>query len=348
MTFGAPQYLWVLCALPALAGFVWWMAARRRASVSRMGDSELVERLSASVNPSARLRRAVLWFVGAGLVIVALARPQWGSDVEIVEHRGVQVMVALDISRSMLAQDVRPNRLDRAKLEISDLMSRLTGDEIGVVLFSGASFIQFPMTFDYATARTYLIQAHPDAITRQGTVIAEAIERAMAGFNDQRAGQRVIVVMTDGENHEGDPIEEARRAASEGAVVYTIGFGSAQGEPVPEYDELGELVGFKEDGEGNVVISRLDEETLVRIADAGGGQYFRASDPDAIADLAAEIQSFEDETLDSEFNRTKIERFQIFLLAGALALAAAEVMTDRFRIRVGSRRAMPREASGNA
>lgn len=348
MTFGAPQYLWVLCALPALAGFVWWMAARRRASVSRMGDSALVERLSASVNPGARLWRVVLWFVGAGLVIVALARPQWGSDVEIVEHRGVQIMVALDISRSMLAQDVRPNRLERAKLEISDLMSRLTGDEIGIVLFSGASFIQFPMTFDYATARTYLSQAHPEAITRQGTVIAEAIERAMTGFNDQRAGQKVIVVMTDGENHEEDPIEEARRAASEGAVVYTIGFGSAQGEPVPEYDERGDLVGFKEDAEGNVVISRLDEETLVRIADAGGGEYFRASDPDAIADLAAAIQSFEDETLDSEFNRRKIERFQIFLLAGALALVAAEVMTDRFRIRVGRRRAMQREASGNA
>ena len=348
MTFGAPQYLWVLCALPVLAGFVWWMAARRRASVSRMGDSALVERLSASVNPGARLWRVVLWFVGAGLVIVALARPQWGSDVEIVEHRGVQIMVALDISRSMLAQDVRPNRLERAKLEISDLMSRLTGDEIGIVLFSGASFIQFPMTFDYATARTYLSQAHPEAITRQGTVIAEAIERAMTGFNDQRAGQKVIVVMTDGENHEEDPIEEARQAASEGAVVYTIGFGSAQGEPVPEYDERGDLVGFKEDAEGNVVISRLDEETLVRIADAGGGEYFRASDPDAIADLAAAIQSFEDETLDSEFNRRKIERFQIFLLAGALALVAAEVMTDRFRIRVGRRRAMQREASGNA
>lgn len=348
MTFGAPQYLWVLCALPVLAGFVWWMAARRRASVSRMGDSALVERLSASVNPGARLWRVVLWFVGAGLVIVALARPQWGSDVEIVEHRGVQIMVALDISRSMLAQDVRPNRLERAKLEISDLMSRLTGDEIGIVLFSGASFIQFPMTFDYATARTYLSQAHPEAITRQGTVIAEAIESAMTGFNDQRAGQKVIVVMTDGENHEEDPIEEARQAASEGAVVYTIGFGSAQGEPVPEYDERGDLVGFKEDAEGNVVISRLDEETLVRIADAGGGEYFRASDPDAIADLAAAIQSFEDETLDSEFNRRKIERFQIFLLAGALALVAAEVMTDRFRIRVGRRRAMQREASGNA
>lgn len=348
MTFGAPQYLWALAALPVLVGFVWWMSARRRASVLRIGDPALIERLSASVNRGARLRRAVLWFVGAGLVIAALARPQWGSDVEVVEHRGVQVMVALDISRSMLAQDVKPSRLDRAKLEISDLMSRLTGDEIGIVLFSGASFIQFPITFDYATARTYLSHAHPDAITRQGTVIAEAIETAMTGFSDQRTGQKVIVVMTDGENHEGDPVEEARRAASEGAVVYTIGFGSVQGEPLPEYDESGALAGFREDAQGDVVISRLDEDTLVRVAQAGGGRYFRAADPDAISDLASEIQSFEDETLESEFSRTKIERFQIFLLAGVLALAAAEVMTDRFSIRVGRRRAVPREVDGNA
>lgn len=348
MTFGAPQYLWALAALPVLVGFVWWMSARRRASVLRIGDPALIERLSASVNRGARLRRAVLLFVGAGLVIAALARPQWGSDVEVVEHRGVQVMVALDISRSMLAQDVKPSRLDRAKLEISDLMSRLTGDEIGIVLFSGASFIQFPITFDYATARTYLSHAHPDAITRQGTVIAEAIETAMTGFSDQRTGQKVIVVMTDGENHEGDPVAEARRAASKGAVVYTIGFGSVQGEPLPEYDESGALVGFREDAQGDVVISRLDEDTLVRVAQAGGGRYFRAADPDAISDLAAEIQSFEDETLESEFSRTKIERFQIFLLAGVLALAAAEVMTDRFSIRVGRRRAVLREVDGNA
>lgn len=348
MTFGAPQYLWALAALPVLVGFVWWMSARRRTSVLRIGDPALIERLSASINRGARLRRAVLWFVGAGLVIAALARPQWGSDVEVVEHRGVQVMVALDISRSMLAQDVKPSRLDRAKLEISDLMSRLTGDEIGIVLFSGASFIQFPITFDYATARTYLSHAHPDAITRQGTVIAEAIETAMTGFSDQRTGQKVIVVMTDGENHEGNPVEEARRAASEGAVVYTIGFGSVQGEPLPEYDESGALVGFREDAQGDVIISQLDEETLVRVAEAGGGRYFRAADPDAISDLASEIQSFEDETLESEFSRTKIERFQIFLLAGVLALAAAEVMTDRFSIRVGRRRSVSEEGAGNA
>ena len=150
-------------------------------------------------------------------------------------------MVALDISRSMLAPDLKPTRLDRAKLEISDLVSRLDGDEVGIVLFSGASFIQFPLTSDYATARTYLNHASPNAITRQGTVIAEAIETAMAGFSTERERQKVIVIMTDGENHEGDPITAAREAAGQGAVIYTVGFGSPEGGPVPEYDERGEI-----------------------------------------------------------------------------------------------------------
>ena len=199
-----------------------------------------------------------------------------GSDVQIVEHRGVQVMVALDISRSMLAQDLKPTRLDRAKLEISDLMSRLTGDEVGIVLFSGASFIQFPLTFDYATARTYLRNASPDAITRQGTVIAKAIETAMTGFSEERVSQKIIVIMTDGENHEGDPIAAARQAAEDGAVIYTVGFGSPEGEPVPEYDGQGNVIGYREDDQGRVVITQLDEAALQQVAQAGGGKYFRA------------------------------------------------------------------------
>ena len=233
MTFGAPQYLYALIALPALAVFVWWAFSQRNASVRRIGDPALIERLSMSVNRGMRRRRLVLWFVGIALIIIALARPQWGSDVQIVEHRGVQVMVALDISRSMLAQDLKPTRLDRAKLEISEMMSRLTGDEVGIVLFSGASFIQFPLTFDYATARTYLRNANPDIISRQGTVIDNAIETAMTGFNEERVSQKIIVIMTDGENHEGDPIGAARQAVEEGAVIYTVGFGSPEGEPIP-------------------------------------------------------------------------------------------------------------------
>ena len=348
MTFGAPQYLYALIALPALAAFVWWAFSRRDASVRRIGDPALIERLSMTVNRGMRRGRLVLWFVGVALIIVALARPQWGSDVQIVEHRGVQVMVALDISRSMLAQDLKPTRLDSAKLEISDMMSRLTGDEVGIVLFSGASFIQFPLTFDYATARTYLRNASPDAITRQGTVIAKAIETAMTGFNEERVSQKIIVIMTDGENHEGDPVGAARQAAEDGAVIYTVGFGSPEGEPIPVYDAQGNVTGYREDNQGRVVLSRLDEATLQEIARAGGGKYFRAVERGAIDGLVDEIQSFQDESLQSEFNRTNIERFQLFLLMGVLSLVLAEVMTDRLSLSLRRRRTTAVEEAGHA
>ena len=348
MNFGAPQFLYALATLPALMVFVRWALARRAASVQRIGDQVLVERLSAAASRKMRIFRLVLWFVGVALIIVALSRPQWGSDIEIVEQRGVQVMVALDISRSMLAQDVKPTRLGRAKLEISDLISRLDGDEVGIVLFSGASFIQFPLTSDYATARTYLNHASPDSITRQGTVIAEAIETAMAGFSHQRAGQKIIVIMTDGENHEGDPITAAQQAAEEGVVIYTVGFGSPDGEPLPEYDEQGNITGYRRDTQGGVITSKLDEGALQQIAEKGGGRYFRAAESGAIAGLVDQIQSFQDQSLQSEFNQRKVERFQLFLLAGLLSLVLAEALTDRLLFSLRRRRTASAEGAGDA
>ena len=341
MTFGAPQYLYALAALPALMLFLRWAWGRRTAALRRIGDPVIVGRLGLETGRLVRIVRLTLWFVGVALLIVGLARPQWGSDIEIVEQGGVQVMVALDISRSMLAQDLKPTRLDRAKLEISDLISRLEGDEIGIVLFSGASFIQFPLTSDHATARTYLNHASPNAITRQGTVIAEAIEIAMAGFSTERETQKIIVIMTDGENHEGDPVTAARQAAGQGAVIYTVGFGSPEGGAVPVYNERGEITGYSQNAQGQVILSRIDEVALQQIADSGGGRYFRTADSGAMAGLAEEIDSFQDQSLQSEFNQRKVERFQLFLLAGALCLALAELTTDRLSIPRGRRRAEP-------
>lgn len=329
MTFGSPYVLLALAALPVLMLFVWWTGTRRAAAVSRIGDPVLIERLSTGASRGMRLARLVLLFLGVALAIVALSRPQWGSEVEVVEQRGVQLMVVLDVSRSMLSQDVKPTRLDRAKLEISDLISRLEGDTVGIVLFSGASFIQFPLTADYATARTYLNSASPKAITRQGTVIGEAIGTAMGGFNDLRVSQKVIIILTDGENHEGDPVEAARQAAEEGAVIYTVGFGSPEGMPVAVYDEQGEVIGYRQDAEGRPVVTRLDEGALQRIAEAGGGRYFRAGDPGAMGGLIDEIEAFQDESFQSELSERRVERFQLFLLAAALSLFLAEVLTDR-------------------
>ncbi len=338
MTFGSPQFLYLLAALPALGAFVWWALVRRREALRRIGDPSLVRRLSLSAGGRARSVRVVLWFLGALLLIVALARPQWGSDIQIVEQTGVQVMVALDVSRSMLAEDVKPSRLDRAKLEISDLISRLEGDEVGIVLFSGASFIQFPLTSDHSTARAYLNNASPRAISRQGTAIAEAIEVAMRGFSTERENQNIIIVMTDGENHEGDPVEAAREAAAEGAVIFTVGMGSAEGSPVMGYDESGNATGELRDAEGEPIVSRMDEVGLQRIAESGGGRYFRASDPGAMAGLADEIQAFQDSSLQSEFSQRKVERFQLFLLAGVLCLVFAGLLADRLFYRQGVRR----------
>ncbi len=345
MTFGSPHFLYLLATLPALGAFVWWASLRRREAVRRIGDPELVRQLSLSAGGRARSIRVVLWFLGASLLIVALARPQWGSDIQIVEQTGVQVMIALDVSRSMLAEDVRPTRLDRAKLEISDLISRLEGDEVGIVLFSGASFIQFPVTSDHSTARAYLNNASPNAISRQGTVIAEAIEIAMTGFSTERENQNIIVVMTDGENHEGDPVEAAREAAAEGAVIFTVGMGSAEGSPVMGYDDTGNAIGEIRDGQGDLIVSRMDEVGLQRIAESGGGRYFRASDPGAIAALADEIQAFQDRSLQSEFSQRRVERVQLFLLAGALCLVFAELFADRLFYLQGVRRGASLENS---
>ncbi|MDH3675474.1 MAG: VWA domain-containing protein, partial [Anaerolineae bacterium] len=214
MTFAKPIFLYgLLILVPMMLLFVGWAARRQQTALARLGNPALVKRLSSSVNWRGRRWRTAIWFLVLVMLLVALARPQWGSEVQEVEQQGIEVMVALDVSNSMLAQDVKPDRLSRAKLEISDLMDRLGGDEIGLVLFSGASFIQFPLTSDYTTARTFLDNARPEVISKQGTNIGDAIRTAMSGFDANRSSQKVIVLITDGENLEGDALTMAQTAS---------------------------------------------------------------------------------------------------------------------------------------
>jgi Ca-activated chloride channel family protein len=216
MKFGQPDFLYLLIALPVAGAALYWSLQRRKTDIQRIGNSDLIARLYTSVNQRGRTAKLALWFVAFALVVISLSRPQWGTQVQIVEQQGSQVMIALDISNSMLAEDIKPDRLTRAKLEISDLMTKLGGDEVGLVLFSGASFIQFPLTFDYSTARSFLENAHPGMISRQGTAIGDAIETAIKGFDETRPSQRVIIILTDGEEHEGDPVGAASDAARRG------------------------------------------------------------------------------------------------------------------------------------
>jgi Ca-activated chloride channel family protein len=244
----------------------------------------------------------------------------------------------------MLAQDIKPDRLSRAKMEIADLMARLGGDEIGLVLFSGASFVQFPLTSDYGTALTFLDNARPDVISRPGTAIGDAIRTAMAGFDMSRPSQKVIVLITDGEDHGGDALTMAEMAAGQGVMLYTIGFGSPQGEPIPEYDARGEIVGYKQDQQGEVVLSKLDEATLQQIAEAGGGRYFRASaDGSELGALVEELGTLQKAELSSQLEILGIERFQPFLLAALALMIATELIPDRVVAKVARKRAAMHE-----
>ena len=310
MTFARPQLLiaglllWALLVL-----FVLWTHGRQKGALANLGDRQLIQRLSASVNWHGRRWRNILRLAALALLVVALARPQWGNQVREVEQEGLQVMIALDVSQGMLAQDIQPTRLDRAKLEISDLMERLDGDEVGLVLFSGASFVQVPLTSDYGTARNFLASAHPGVISRPGTAIGDAIRTAIAAFDTRLENQKVLIVMTDGEDRETDVTAAAQEAADAEVLLYTIGFGTPEGEPVPETDSYGQVIGFKRDAQGKTVISQLDEQALIDIARIGGGRYYRATaDGRELDSLLTEIDALQRTLLQSRFEIRAIER----------------------------------------
>ena len=331
MTFAQPQYLYaIILVLPLLGLFLAWAAQRRQAALRRLGNPALIERLGAQVNRPGRHWQTALWLATVTLLLVALARPQWGAETQEVERKGVQVMVALDVSNSMLAQDVKPSRLERAKLAIADLMRKLGGDEVGLVLFAGASFIQFPLTSDYATAQSFLDDARPNVISKPGTDIGDAVRTALRGFDEHSNSQRVILLITDGEGHDPNSLDVVKQAADEGVIFYTIGFGSPEGVPVPLLDDAGNVVGYKQDAAGETVLTRLDESTLQEIASIGGGQYYRATATGAELDsLLAELNRLQKGEIGTQMETRQIERFQLPLALALIALVASFLIPDR-------------------
>jgi Ca-activated chloride channel family protein len=330
MNFAKPEYLLLLVTIPAVGMLMYYASKKRKQSLSKLGESQLLRRLTSSINWRGRRWKNVLLLMSLTFFILAVARPQWGSEVREIDQEGLQVMVALDVSHSMLAQDIKPTRLDRAKLEIADLMKQLSGDEIGLVLFSGASFIQVPLTSDYYSALSYLDNADPEVISRPGTVIGDAIRTAALGFDPNLSSQKVLIVMTDGEDHETDPLAAAKAVAEEDVLIYTIGFGTPEGEPIPVMDENGSVVDYKRDQNGEVVLSMLNESTLQSIAQTGNGKYYRASaDGSELQSLLTEIDSLQKDQLQSRFETTQIERYQIFLAIAIVLLVIGELIPDR-------------------
>ena len=323
LIFANHQYLYLLLLVPVFILGYGLLCHWRTRRVKAFGDPALVEALMPSRSRSKGWVKAVLFSLAFAFFVIGLARPRSGAKLAERTTKGAEIIVALDVSNSMLAQDYSPNRLERAKLSISRLTDRLQDDRIGLVIFAGTSFVQLPVTTDYVSAKMFLGSIDTGSIPVQGTAIGDAIRLSIKSFSAQSEKSRVIVVISDGENHEDDPVAAARQAAELGIKVYTIGVGSAEGQPIPMNGEL------MKDREGNIVVTRLDEETLRNVAKAGGGAYIHAGGEEfGLNPIIQDIRRMEDEEFGSivfeEYDEQYMYFFGIALLLFVIEMLIGE------------------------
>lgn len=276
--FEHKEYLLILLIVPVLAGLYIFSYYRRRRAIRNFGNPDLVALLMPDFSQFRRNLKFILLLLGATLIIIALAGPQFGSKLTEVKHEGIELIVALDISNSMLAEDVKPNRLERAKQELTRLLDRLNNDRIGLIVFAGDAYTQIPVTNDYLSAKMFLSGINTGMVSRQGTAIGEAIKLAVRSFNMESQAGKAILIISDGENHEGGVSEAVKEASDKGIRIFTVGMGLNQGVRIPVSSSPGNR-DYHRDHEGNFVITRLNEPMLMDIASGGGGEYYRASAP---------------------------------------------------------------------
>jgi Ca-activated chloride channel family protein len=351
MRFASPALLWLLAALPALALGRLWSAGRRRRALRRYaGGAEFSARFERQVSPHRRATKALLLYIGLAALVVAAARPQWGTRLETVERRGSDVMIVLDTSLSMAAEDLAPRRLDLARHEIDQLLQRLEGNRIGLVTFAGQASAACPLTVDDAAVRLFLEAQDVRSSAVPGTALADALRVALRALGDPPPDSalrtRAIVLFSDGEDHEGGVDEVLAELQRAGVAVHAVGCGTTRGGPIPLADERGGEAGYKTDREGRVVTTRLDEAVLERLAQETGGRYHRATASGIEVDeIARALTALDEHEFGATLRSRYEERYQIPLALALVALVAESLVGDRRRRRrgvgVGAGEALP-------
>ena len=324
INFANAQYLFLLLLIPLFFIIQMVVLRLRRRRIRKFGDETLVNAIMPSYSKAKTWVRLVLFSIGFFFFVIGLARPQIGAKLKEHETKGAEIMIVLDVSNSMLAEDYSPNRLERAKLAISRLVDKLRDERIGLIVFAGNSFVQLPITTDYVSAKMFLNSISTESVPVQGTAMGEAIGTAMKSFSLQSEKSRAVIVITDGENHEDDPVEAARQAAELGVRVFTIGVGSPEGKPIPFEGEL------LKDKNGEIVVTRLDESILKDVADAGNGLYVRAGTSEfGLNPVIAEIKKMEDEKYSSVVFEEYDEQFMNFFAIALIFFVLEMLVGDR-------------------
>ena len=324
--FEEPTYLYLLLLLPFLAAFYIYSNYKRKKAIRSFGDPLLLAQLMPEVSKYRPDIKFWLLFAVIGLFSVLLARPQFGSKLETVKRKGVEVIIALDISNSMLAQDIQPSRLEKAKRLVSKLVDELDNDKVGMIVFAGDAFTQLPITSDYISAKIFLESITPSLISKQGTAIGQAISLATRSFTPQEGVGRAIIVITDGENHEGGAVEAAKVAAEKGIQVNVLGIGLPDGAPIP----IEGSNDFRRDRDGNVIVTRLNEAMCQEIAKDGKGIYVRVDNTNSAQKaINQEINQMAKTDVESKIYTEYNEQFQVIAWLIMLLLIAEILILDR-------------------
>jgi Ca-activated chloride channel homolog len=310
--FAHPEYFYTLLVIPVfLVLFILSRIIRSR-SLRKFGDHELLIQLMPSVSNTRPFIKFIVWMAIISILVTALAQPQFGSKLLTSKRKGAEIIIALDVSNSMMAEDIKPNRLERAKRAIAQLTERLHNDKLGLIVFAGQAYVQLPITTDYTSAKLFLNAISTNSVPVQGTAIGAAINMSVRSFSPNFAGSKAIIVITDGENHEDDAVGAAKTAREDKIVVHTIGMGLPQGAPIPVGAEGSK--DYMKDKSGSIVVTKLDENMLTQIAAAGGGTYIRANNAEVgLNNLFNEIDKMEKTELNSREYSEYNDQFPLFL-----------------------------------
>jgi len=327
MRFGEPIYLYLIILIPLLIGFLIWAEKKRKTLSAQFVDASLFPRLVSPRAVEQRRKKTRLLIWGLVFLLIALAQPRWGFQWEDLKQRGVDIIIALDVSNSMRATDIKPSRLERAKYKVTDLLRMLKGDRVGLVAFAGTSFLHCPLTLDYQAAEMFLGALDTDLISLQGTALGHAIETSIKAFSTTEKKSKAIILITDGEDHEGAVLKALQSAQKEGVKIFVIGIGHGEGVPVP--DPSG---GFKRNRSGEIVLSKINEPLLEKIAVESGGVYVRSvhGDMDLRTIYLEQIQqSMEKKELKSSRRKHWTERFQWLIFMGLLCLTGERWLREK-------------------
>ncbi len=327
--FAHTEYFMLLAILLVFVVLFWLYRMWLKKAKIRFGDAEVISRLMPEASSSKPVFKFLLVLLATTFLIIGIVDPQIGSKLENVKREGIDLYLVLDVSTSMLAEDIKPNRLERSKLAISTLIDNLQGDRVGIIIFAGNAYKQLPLTTDYAAAKLFLSAVDTKIVPTQGTAIGEAIEMATLSFGETDHNKAIIVI-TDGENHEDDAIEAATYANELGISVFTIGMGLPDGAPIPLYNSYGVQTGFKKDKKNTTVVTKLNEDMLRQIAAAGGGAYARANNASTgLKRIFEDINAIDKKEIETRQFTDYEDRFQIFFAIAIFLLIIELLVADR-------------------